>query len=249
MRRRLACAVRDELDARKRRMAVMTYDDLLTRLDDTLKGAGGDAAAKRLRERYRVVLVDEFQDTDPVQWDIMRRAFGDGRRTLVLIGDPKQAIYAFRGADVYAYLEAATAGRHAGDARHQLAQRPGADRRLRRAASAARSSATRASSTARSAPPTPTRRRGSAGAPVAAPLRIRVVHRDDAVADPHARRQRQQRLRARARRQRPRRRSRRRCSPRTRRSRSAIRTASANAASTVRPATSPCSSARTATPR
>ena len=61
----------------------------------------------RLRERYRVVLVDEFQDTDPVQWDIMRRAFGDGDAPLVLIGDPKQAIYAFRGADVYAYLEAA----------------------------------------------------------------------------------------------------------------------------------------------
>ena len=53
------------------------------------------------------MLVDEFQDTDPVQWDIMRRAFGDGDTTLVLIGDPKQAIYAFRGADVYAYLEAA----------------------------------------------------------------------------------------------------------------------------------------------
>ena len=71
------------------------------------------------------MLVDEFQDTDPVQWDIMRRAFGDGGVTLVLIGDPKQAIYAFRGADVYAYLEAAPSGRHAGHARGQLAQRPG----------------------------------------------------------------------------------------------------------------------------
>ena len=107
MRRRLALAVRDELDRRKRQMAVMTYDDLLTRLDDTLNGPGGAAAAARLRARYRVVLVDEFQDTDPVQWDIMRRAFGEGGVTLVLIGDPKQAIYAFRGADVYAYLEAA----------------------------------------------------------------------------------------------------------------------------------------------
>ena len=50
-------------------------------------------------------MVDEFQDTDPVQWDILRRAFA-GHRTLVLIGDPKQAIYAFRGADVYSYLDA-----------------------------------------------------------------------------------------------------------------------------------------------
>ena len=112
MRRRLAEAIREELELRKQRAAVLTYDDLLTRLDATLAGPGGDAVAAALRARYRVVLVDEFQDTDPVQWDIMRRAFGDG--TLVLIGDPKQAIYAFRGADVYAYLEAARAAtRHA----------------------------------------------------------------------------------------------------------------------------------------
>jgi len=87
----------------------MTYDDLLTRLGATLEGAGGAACVERLRARYRVVLVDEFQDTDPVQWEIMRRAFGGGGATLVLIGDPKQAIYAFRGADVYAYLDAARA--------------------------------------------------------------------------------------------------------------------------------------------
>ena len=85
----------------------MTYDDLLTRLDDILHGPAGEVGVRRLRERYRVVLVDEFQDTDPVQWSILRRAFGGGDSTLVLIGDPKQAIYAFRGADVYAYLDAA----------------------------------------------------------------------------------------------------------------------------------------------
>ncbi|HEV7805207.1 MAG TPA: UvrD-helicase domain-containing protein [Solirubrobacteraceae bacterium] len=107
MRRRLAEAVRKEFDQRKRRMAVMGYDDLLTRLQETLASDGGDAVAERLRARYSVVLVDEFQDTDPVQWDIVRRAFGGGGSTLVLIGDPKQAIYAFRGADVYAYLDAA----------------------------------------------------------------------------------------------------------------------------------------------
>ena len=60
------------------------------------------------------MLVDEFQDTDPIQWEILQRAFGDGQTTLVLIGDPKQAIYAFRGADVYSYLAAAeTAGERA----------------------------------------------------------------------------------------------------------------------------------------
>ncbi len=114
MRVRLAGAARLELEARKRRAGVMTYDDLLTRLQSTLEGESGEVAAARLRARYRVVLVDEFQDTDPVQWQIMRTAFGDGQTTLVLIGDPKQAIYAFRGADVYAYIEAArTAGAQA----------------------------------------------------------------------------------------------------------------------------------------
>lgn len=109
----LAQRVRAEVDARKRRAALLTYDDLLSRLRDTLaNGEAGAAACRRLRERYRVALVDEFQDTDPVQWEIMRRAFGPDERgasdaTLVLIGDPKQAIYAFRGADVYAYLDAA----------------------------------------------------------------------------------------------------------------------------------------------
>ena len=52
------------------------------------------------------MLVDEFQDTDPVQWDILRRAF-HGHGTMVVIGDPKQAIYAFRGADVFSYLQVA----------------------------------------------------------------------------------------------------------------------------------------------
>ncbi len=109
MRARLAAAAREELERRKRLASVMTYDDLLTRLDGTLAADGGEAVAARLRERYRIVLVDEFQDTDPVQWSIMRRAFAHPDGTLVLIGDPKQAIYAFRGADVYAYLEAAAA--------------------------------------------------------------------------------------------------------------------------------------------
>ncbi len=108
MRYRLACAVRVELETRKRRLAIMTYDDLLTRLNQTLTGPSGAAATERLRSRYGVVLVDEFQDTDPVQWQILHRAFGTAGVTLVLVADPKQAIYAFRGADVYAYLLAAS---------------------------------------------------------------------------------------------------------------------------------------------
>ena len=134
MRGRLAEAVRAEFELRKRRLSVMTYDDLVMRLRTALAGPGGPATAAQLRHRYQVVLVDEFQDTDPAQWDIMRSAFADTGVTLVLIADPKQAIYAFRGADVYAYLEAAAQRRRPGHARRQLAQRPGADRCPRRAA-------------------------------------------------------------------------------------------------------------------
>lgn len=109
-----AAAVRAEVARRKRQRRWFTYDDMLTRLRDTLDDpVAGDAACARLRARYRVVLIDEFQDTDPVQWRIVERAF-HGHTTLVLIGDPKQAIYAFRGADVVSYLgAAATAGAHA----------------------------------------------------------------------------------------------------------------------------------------
>ncbi|HEX3615968.1 MAG TPA: UvrD-helicase domain-containing protein [Solirubrobacteraceae bacterium] len=116
MRCRLAVAARDELEARKRALGLMTHDDQLTRLLATLTGPREHAAVAELRRRYAVVLIDEFQDTDPIQWEIVERAFGAVPRasgpagqetTLILIGDPKQAIYAFRGADVYAYLAAA----------------------------------------------------------------------------------------------------------------------------------------------
>ncbi len=111
VRRRLADRVRDEVERRKRSHGVIDYDDLLVHLRDALSDpvTGADACS-RVRGRYAVVLVDEFQDTDPVQWEILERAF-HGHRTLVLIGDPKQAIYAFRGADVSTYLLATgTAG-------------------------------------------------------------------------------------------------------------------------------------------
>jgi exodeoxyribonuclease V beta subunit len=112
VRYRFAAAVRAEVARRKAALRIYTYDDMLTRLADALADPSR-GAAERLRGRYRVVLVDEFQDTDPVQWDILRHAF-HGHTALVLIGDPKQAIYAFRGADVVSYLDAAAmAGRHA----------------------------------------------------------------------------------------------------------------------------------------
>ncbi len=115
--RRVAAIVDDaraELSRRKRRLGLVSQDDLLTRLRDALVHPGGGAAAiDALRQRVSVAIVDEFQDTDPIQWEILRTAFapaaGDRTRSLLLIGDPKQAIYRFRGADVRAYLDATTA--------------------------------------------------------------------------------------------------------------------------------------------
>ncbi|TAM73333.1 exodeoxyribonuclease V subunit beta [Mycobacterium sp.] len=107
---RFANDVLAELDTRKRRLGVLGYDDLLTRLADAL--ATDDSPARlRMYQRWPIVMVDEFQDTDPVQWRVIDRAFS-GRSTVILIGDPKQAIYAFRGGDIVTYLRAAeTAGR------------------------------------------------------------------------------------------------------------------------------------------
>ncbi|MBU3750113.1 MAG: exodeoxyribonuclease V subunit beta, partial [Mycobacterium sp.] len=98
-------AVRAEMEIRKRRRGVLGYDDLLSRLADALDAEGSPARA-RMSRRWPIVMVDEFQDTDPVQWRVIDRAFS-GASTLVLIGDPKQAIYAFRGGDLHTYLAAA----------------------------------------------------------------------------------------------------------------------------------------------
>lgn len=98
-----------ELETRKRRRGILHYDDLLSRLAEALEPADSPARA-RMQRRWSIVMVDEFQDTDPVQWQVIDCAFS-GRSTLILIGDPKQAIYAFRGGDIVTYLHAAsTAG-------------------------------------------------------------------------------------------------------------------------------------------
>ena len=106
---RFAEQVRAELEARKRRLGVLSYDDLLSRLAAALDTDDSPGRA-RMRRRWPIVMVDEFQDTDEVQWQVIDRAFS-GHSTLILIGDPKQAIYAFRGGDIVTYLRAAqTAG-------------------------------------------------------------------------------------------------------------------------------------------
>ncbi len=174
-RRRAALLHRIRTDARlrletlKRQRRVQTYDDLIDGVADALEGPNGDALARRLREQYRVALVDEFQDTDARQWAIFDRVFGFGssfprRRepsdfepskatsmdyrtqgplksdsrlrgndeqefdllqpALFLIGDPKQAIYGFRGGDVHTYLAAAEVAERAPPLSHNYRSRP-----------------------------------------------------------------------------------------------------------------------------
>ena len=207
LRRRFAQGVRNEVERRKRARGLLTYDDLLVRLAGVLEDPvrGRDARA-RLRRRFDVALVDEFQDTDPAQWEILRRAFvtdegargrdgdrgddrggvrgdgGDGHGddvALVLIGDPKQAIYAFRGADVYAYLEAAATP---GAVRADLAQNHRTDAPLLEAYDALFGDAQLGHPGIRYRPVVASpgnRQPRVVGAPRPEPLRVRVVHRDD----------------------------------------------------------------------
>ncbi|HOW75093.1 MAG TPA: exodeoxyribonuclease V subunit beta [Candidatus Competibacteraceae bacterium] len=96
-----------ELAVRKRREQVQSYDDLLLDLHAALQHSRrGPALIKTLHERYAAALIDEFQDTDPVQYEIFHHIYAGTGQPVFLVGDPKQAIYSFRGADIFAYLTA-----------------------------------------------------------------------------------------------------------------------------------------------
>ena len=97
-----------ELPERKQKRNVLSFDDLLLRLRQALLKPEGEALASVIRKKYRAALIDEFQDTDPVQYAIFAKIFRAEGCILFLIGDPKQAIYSFRGADIFAYLSAAS---------------------------------------------------------------------------------------------------------------------------------------------
>ena len=102
--------IAERLESEKQKRSEMGFDDLLTRLDEALHGPRGDQLAATIRRQFPVALIDEFQDTDPVQYRIFDRIYnvagGDPDTCLLMIGDPKQAIYGFRGADIYTYLQA-----------------------------------------------------------------------------------------------------------------------------------------------
>jgi exodeoxyribonuclease V beta subunit len=122
--------IRDDARARfaglKRQRRLQTYDDMIDGVADALSRDDAGTLARALRGQYAVALVDEFQDTDARQWAIFDRVFGGGsvEPALFLIGDPKQAIYGFRGGDVHAYLAAAGKADKAPALAHNFRSRP-----------------------------------------------------------------------------------------------------------------------------
>ena len=110
--------LKERVEHEKRRRSIMTQNDLLIRLDAALQGERRERLAAAIRAQFPVALVDEFQDTDPIQYRIFDAIYdiraNSSATGFFMIGDPKQAIYAFRGADIHTYLIArgATEGRH-----------------------------------------------------------------------------------------------------------------------------------------
>ncbi|WP_406233819.1 exodeoxyribonuclease V subunit beta [Isoptericola jiangsuensis] len=122
----------------KRTRRVQTYDDLIDGVAHALEGAQRLELVRKLRLQYRIALVDEFQDTDDRQWGIFHTVFGDSPEVrelglapaLFLIGDPKQAIYGFRGGDIHTYLKAKQAARPAPPLDQNFRSRPSVLRAL-----------------------------------------------------------------------------------------------------------------------
>jgi exodeoxyribonuclease V beta subunit len=98
--------LREELRKRKQARNIQFYDDLLLNLKEALERSGRKGLILKIKGRFRAALIDEFQDTDPIQYAIFHTIFGGGETPLFFIGDPKQSIYSFRGADLFAYMRA-----------------------------------------------------------------------------------------------------------------------------------------------
>lgn len=117
VRHHAALYLQREFERQKRERAQLDFNDLLLKLHSALNSDAGSVLAARIRAQYPLAMVDEFQDTDPLQFAIFRAIYPDvnSRDTgLIMVGDPKQAIYSFRGADLHTYLQARqlTRGRH-----------------------------------------------------------------------------------------------------------------------------------------
>ncbi|MEX1351061.1 MAG: exodeoxyribonuclease V subunit beta [Desulfobacterales bacterium] len=115
---RLFAFAAPELRKRKKEKNIQYFDDLLITVKKALMADGSDLLAEGIRQKFKAALVDEFQDTDNIQYDILSRLFAYEKSSMFMIGDPKQAIYSFRGADIFSYMKAARRA----DARFTLAE-------------------------------------------------------------------------------------------------------------------------------
>lgn len=105
--------VSQRLATKKALLAQMGFNDLLNNLHNALYAENGPNLAKQIMQQYPAAMIDEFQDTDEIQYQIFDAIYRDRQQScLLLIGDPKQAIYGFRGADIFTYIEAKTSVDH-----------------------------------------------------------------------------------------------------------------------------------------
>ncbi len=100
--------LRQELETRKKVRNTLTFNDLILRTHQAFLSPRGEEVTRTLRQRFQAALIDEFQDTDPAQYAVFSALFHHPEHFLCLVGDPKQAIYSFRGADLHAYIRART---------------------------------------------------------------------------------------------------------------------------------------------
>lgn len=118
LRRDAAAQLPERLTRLKKARQLQTFDDMLSNLHRQLSRPSGEELARSLRTRFAAALIDEFQDTDPLQFEIFDRIFAGAESRLFLLGDPKQAIYSFRNADLHTYLQARTSASQ----KHTLSQ-------------------------------------------------------------------------------------------------------------------------------
>jgi exodeoxyribonuclease V beta subunit len=112
LRFQLLTYLRETVPQRKQQQGVLSYDDLLLNLETALSSQRGDWLVEQLQNQYQAALIDEFQDTDPIQYASFSRIFSGSGLPTFLVGDPKQAIYSFRGADIFTYLKAKSEAEH-----------------------------------------------------------------------------------------------------------------------------------------
>lgn len=104
--KRIAKECRDRWHVKAARSDKYTFDDLLKKMEAALDAP---LFVEKVRAKYKAAIVDEFQDTDPIQWRIFEQLFLKSNHLIYLVGDPKQSIYGFRSADIYTYMNAANA--------------------------------------------------------------------------------------------------------------------------------------------